>query len=131
MFMNDRLMVSKLFPGCREVKILNDLDSLWTIAFSLGPFSRTMVLKGHTTELIENKRIGWTVSHELVVVSGTVEFREISERETEIIYRIEGRIRGPLPILQDIIIGDRMRALGRTYVQNIKEYLDKKVKRNH
>jgi carbon monoxide dehydrogenase subunit G len=126
-FMNDRMMVSKLFPGCREVKLLNELDSLWTVSFSLGPFSRTMELKGHTTELIKNERIAWTVSHDLVVVSGTVEFRKISEHETEITYRIEGRVTGPVPILQDIIVGDRMRALGRTYIQNIKEHLENKA----
>ncbi len=125
--MNDRMMVSKLFPGCREVKLLNELDSLWTVSFSLGPFSRTMELKGHTTELIKNERIAWTVSHDLVVVSGTVEFRKISEHETEITYRIEGRVTGPVPILQDIIVGDRMRALGRTYIQNIKEHLENKA----
>lgn len=128
-FMNDRMMVSKLFPGCREVKLLNELDSLWTVSFSLGPFSRTMELKGHTTEVVENKRIAWTVSHDLVVVSGTVEFHKISEQETEITYRIEGRVTGPLPILQDIIVGDRMRALGRTYIQNIKDYLGKKAEK--
>jgi len=128
-FMNDRMMVGKLFPGCREVKLLNELDSLWTVSFSLGPFSRTMELKGHTTEVMENKRIAWTVSHDLVVVSGTVEFRKISEQETEITYRIEGRVTGPLPILQEIIVGDRMRALGRTYIQNIKDYLGKKAEK--
>ena len=124
-FMNDRMMVSKLFPGCREVKLLNELDSLWTVSFSLGPFSRTMELKGHTTELIKNERVAWTVSHDLVVVSGTAEFRKISEDETEITYRIEGRVNGPLPIVQDIIVGERLRGLGRTYIQNIKERLEK------
>ncbi len=63
-FMTDRPEVGCLFPGCKGVKILNDLDSIWTIRMSLGPFSRTIEMKAHTTELVEQKRMSWTATHE-------------------------------------------------------------------
>ena len=128
-FMLDRVTIGRLFPGCQDVKLLNDLDSLWTVTFSFGPFSRTVELKGHTTELIPNERIAWIASHDLVVVSGTAAFRKISDAETEITYRIEAQVNGFLPVLQDIIVGERMRALGRTFIQNIKEHLEKETKK--
>ncbi len=49
-FMTDRREVGCLFPGCKGVKIINDLDSVWTIRFSLGPFTRTVEMFAHTTE---------------------------------------------------------------------------------
>lgn len=129
-FMIDRVMVARLFPGCRDVKLLNELDSLWTVAFSFGPFSRTLELKGHTTESVKNERLAWIASHDLVVVSGTAEFRKISGTETEITYRIEGRVNGALPVLQNIIVGERIRALGKTFIQNLKARLENTGKEN-
>jgi carbon monoxide dehydrogenase subunit G len=122
-FMNDRVEVGNLFPGCKEVKILNNLDSLWTVEFSLGPFSRTLDMKGHTTELIENKSIAWTASHDLFVVSGQADFVGISEKETEVTYRLEARATGPVPFLQEIIIGQKMREIARAYIARIQERL--------
>jgi carbon monoxide dehydrogenase subunit G len=122
-FMNNRTEVGYLFPGCKDIKILNELDSLWTVSFSLGPFSRTLVMKGHTTEQIENKRIAWIVTHELFTVSGVTDFRKISRKETEITYRLEARAIGSFTFLQDVIIGEKMRGAARVFIQNIQERL--------
>lgn len=123
-FMNNRTEVGCLFPGCKDINILNELDSLWTVSFSLGPFSRTLVMKGHTTEQIENRRISWTATHELIAVSGMTDFREISKKETEITYRLEARATGSIAFLQDIIIGEKMREAARVFIKNIKERLN-------
>jgi carbon monoxide dehydrogenase subunit G len=122
-FMNNRAVVGRLFPGCKEVKILNELDSLWTVAFSLGPFSRTLQMKGHTTELIENERIAWTATHDLFVVTGETGLRSISSMETEITYYLEARSNGSLTFLQNIIIGEKMRESARIFVEAIKKRL--------
>ena len=56
-FMIDRKEVGCLFPGCKGVEILNDLDSIWNIKMSLGPFTRMVEMHAHTTELIEHEKI--------------------------------------------------------------------------
>jgi carbon monoxide dehydrogenase subunit G len=123
-FMNNRNEVGCLFPGCKDIKLLNDLDSLWTVSFSLGPFSRTFVMKGHTTEQIENRRISWIVTHELFSVSGVTDFREISRKETQITYHLEAQSTGSLTFFQDIIIGEKMREAARIFMNNIQERLN-------
>ena len=63
-FMTDRREVGCLFPGCMSVKIINDLDSVWTVKFSLGPFTRTLEMKTHTTEMREREHLAWVATGE-------------------------------------------------------------------
>jgi uncharacterized membrane protein len=124
--MADRNEVGCLFPGCRGVKILNELESAWTVTFSLGPFSRTIELAARTTELIKNERISWTAAHENLVTSGTVSFYKISDDETEITYRLEGHVIGHFSFLQDIVVSEKLGELARSFVKKIKEHLEGK-----
>ena len=126
-FMSDRREVGCLFPGCKGVKILNDLDSIWTVTFSLGPFSRTIELTARTEELIENERLSWTAAHEHLVTSGTVTFRKISDDETEVTYRLEGHVTGHFAFLQDIVVAEKLGELARGFVKSIKERLELKA----
>src|SRR5574341_1698424 len=80
-FMSDRTEVGCLFPGCKGVKIINDLDSVWTVKFSLGPFSRTLEMKTHTTEMKEFERLSWVASGENVTASGSVALSKLSESD--------------------------------------------------
>ena len=121
---NNRTEVGCLFPGCTDVKILNELDSLWTISFSVGPFSRTIQVKGHTTESVENERIAWTVTHDLFTVSGITILRKISEAETEITYRLQAKATGRFTFLQEIVAGQKMRESAFVFVENIKKRLN-------
>jgi carbon monoxide dehydrogenase subunit G len=123
-FMTDRSEVGYLFPGCKKIEILNDLDSIWTIRMSLGPFSRTIEMKGHTTEMVEQKRMSWIATHEHLVTSGNVEFKKNSEKETEIVYRLEGHVTGHFSFLQDIVIAEKLGEVCRAFVKNIKARLD-------
>ena len=91
-FMIDRKEVGCLFPGCKGVDILNDLDSVWKIRMSLGPFSRTIEMRAHTTEMVEYQRLTWTATHEHLITSGIVSFKKISDDETEITYHLEGHV---------------------------------------
>jgi carbon monoxide dehydrogenase subunit G len=128
-FMNDRMEVGCLFPGCKHVKILNDLDSVWTVKLSLGPFSRVIELDAHTTELAELERISWTATHEHLVTSGTASFLKISDEETEITYRLEGHVIGHFTFLQDIVVAEKLGELTRGFMKNIKERLEMKVEK--
>ncbi len=123
-FMIDRLEVGCLFPGCKGVKILNDLDSIWTIKMSLGPFSRTIEMFAHTTELDEQRRLAWTATHEHLITSGIVTFRKISEEETEITYHLQGHVSGHFSFLQDIVVAEKLGEVTRGFMKAIKERLE-------
>ena len=123
-FMIDRKEVGCLFPGCKGVEIINDLDSIWTIKMSLGPFSRTIEMHAHTNEMIEQKRIAWTATHEHLVTSGITTFRKISEDETEITYHLEGHVTGHFSFLQDIVVAEKLGEVSRGFMKAIKERLE-------
>jgi len=126
-FMTDRLEVGCLFPGCKGVKILNDLDSIWTIRMSLGPFSRMIEMKAHTTEMVEQKRMSWTATHEHLITSGVVTFRKISDDETELTYHLEGHVSGHFSFLQDMVVAEKLGEVCRTFMKNIKARLEDKA----
>jgi carbon monoxide dehydrogenase subunit G len=126
-FMIDRREVGCLFPGCKGVKILNDLDSVWSIRMSLGPFSRIIEMQAHTTEMIENKRLSWTATGEHLITSGIVTFRKISEDETEITYHIEGHVTGHFTFLQDMVVSEKLGEVCRAFMKNIKARLEYSV----
>ncbi len=122
-FMNDRARVAILFPGCTNVEILNELDSLWTVNFAIGPFVRTLDLKGHTTALIKNELIAWTVQHDLFTVTGSTVLRKISEEKTEITYTLKAEMTGYLLFLQEIVAGQKIKETVRMFIENIKKGL--------
>jgi uncharacterized membrane protein len=122
--MIDRKEVGCLFPGCKGVEILNDLDSIWTIKMSLGPFSRMIEMHAHTNEMIEQKRIAWTATHEHLVTSGITTFRKISEDETEITYHLEGHVTGHFSFLQEIVVAEKLGEVTRGFMKAIKERLE-------
>ncbi len=123
-FMTDRREVGCLFPGCKGVKIINDLDSVWTIRFSLGPFTRTVEMFAHTTELKEFERMSWTATHEHLITSGIVTFRKISDDETEITYHLEGHVTGHFSFLQDIVVSEKLGEVTRAFMKAIKQRLE-------
>lgn len=126
-FMIDRREVGCLFPGCVKVKIVNDLDSVWTVRFSLGPFSRTLEMKTHTTEMVDMEKLSWVASGENMNASGSVRLRRLSEEETEISYQIEGHVTGRFSFLQDIVVAEKLGEVTRGFMKNIKERLEYKA----
>jgi carbon monoxide dehydrogenase subunit G len=123
-FMTDRKEVGCLFPGCVRVNIINDLDSVWTVRFSLGPFSRTLEMNTHTTEMKEQEKLSWVATGEHMKASGTVLLRKLNEDETEITYRIEGHVTGRFSMLQDIVVAEKLGEVARGFVKSIRERLE-------
>lgn len=123
-FMSDRTEVGCLFPGCKGVKILNDLDSIWTVRVSFGPFSRTVQMKTHTTELKEFERLSWVAEGDHVTSSGDVRLEKVSDSETRVSYRIEGHVHGPFAALQDIVVAEKLREMAKKFIENIKDQLE-------
>jgi uncharacterized membrane protein len=123
-FMTDRREVGCLFPGCKGVKLLNDIDSIWTIKMSLGPFSRTIEMQAHTTEMVEYERMAWTATHEHLITSGDVTFRKVSDDETEVTYHLEGHVTGNFSFLQDIVVAEKLGEVTRGFMKAIKERLE-------
>ena len=123
-FMVDRKEVGCLFPGCKGVEILNDLDSIWNIRMSLGPFSRQIEMHAHTTELLKHERIAWTATHEHLTTTGVTTFRKVSDEETEITYHLEGHVVGHFTFLQDMVIAEKLGEVTRGFMKAIKERLE-------
>ena len=123
-FLTDRKEVGCMFPGCKGVKLLNDVDSIWTLRMSFGPFSRTIEMKAHTTEMVEHERMAWTATGDNVVTSGFVSVRKLSEDETEVTYRLEGHVAGHFALLQDIVVSEKLWELTRNFMKNIKGRLE-------
>ncbi len=128
-FMTDRREVGCLFPGCVKVNIINDLESVWTVRFSLGPFTRTLEMKTHTTETVDLERLSWVASGENMKAAGTVILRRLNEEETEITYRIEGHVTGRFSMLQDIVVAEKLGEVTRGFMKNIKERLEYKAEK--
>ena len=123
-FMSDRHEVGCLFPGCKGVKILNDLDSIWTVKVTFGPFSRTVQMRTHTTELIEFEKLAWEAEGDHLKTSGAVSLQSVSDDETQVTYRIEGHVTGHLAAIQDIVVAEKLRELAKKFIHNIKEQLE-------
>ncbi len=123
-FMIDRKEVGCLFPGCKGVKLLNDLDSIWTLRVSFGPFTRSIEMKAHTTEMIENEHMSWTAVGEHIKTSGFVWVRRLSDDETEVTYRLEGHVTGHFSMLQDIVVSEKLGEITKAFMKNIKERLE-------
>jgi len=123
-FIADRHEVGCLFPGCKGVKILNDMDSIWTVRLSLGPFSRTVDIFTHNTEFKEGEKIAWDAKAEQFKSTGSIALRRISGDETEITYRLEAHVIGPLSMLQDIVAAEKLGEITRQFVKNLKERLE-------
>jgi len=123
-FMIDRKEVGCLFPGCKGVELLNDLDSIWTIRMSLGPFTRTIEMHAHTTELIEYEKVAWTATHEHLMTTGITTLRKISDEETEITYLLEGHVNGSFSFLQDMVVADKLGEITRSFMKALKERLE-------
>lgn len=123
-FMIDRKEVGCLFPGCKGVTILNDVDSIWNIKMSLGPFTRTIEMHAHTTNMVQYEKIQWTATHEHLMTSGDISFRKVSEGETEIVYHIEGHVTGNFTFLQDMVVAEKLGEVTRGFMKGIKERLE-------
>lgn len=123
-FMSDRNEVGCLFPGCLGVTILNDLDALWKVKASFGPFSRVVEMRTHTTVFKEFEQLSWVGSGDHLHMSGDVIVRTISQDETEVTYRLEAHVTGPFAMLQDIVVAEKLREMKTKFVQNIKNELE-------
>ena len=123
-FMIDRKEVGCLFPGCKGVEILNELDSIWSIKMSLGPFSRLIEMHAHTSELVYHEKIAWTATHEHLTTAGLTTFRKVSDDETEITYHLEGHVTGHFTFLQDMVVAEKLGEVTRGFMKAIKERLE-------
>jgi carbon monoxide dehydrogenase subunit G len=123
-FMSDRREVGCLFPGCLGVTILNDLDSIWKVKATFGPFSKVVNMQTHTTVYKEFEQLSWVGSGDHLHMTGDVLLRKISENETEVTYHLEAHVSGPLAILQDIVVAEKLREIKKKFVKNIKDELE-------
>ena len=123
-FMSDRKEVGCLFPGCMGVTILNDLDSVWKVKATFGPFSKVVDMKTHTTVYKEFEQLSWVGSGDHIHMSGDVILRKISDQETEVTYHLEAHVTGPFAMLQDIVVAEKLREVKKKFIKNIRDELE-------
>lgn len=123
-FMSDRNEVGCLFPGCKGVKIIDELDAIWNVRVTFGPFARNVELKTHTTVYKEFEQLSWIGSGGDIHMSGDVILKKISDDVTEVIYSLEGHVTGPFAMLQDIVVAEKLREVKKKFIKNIKEELE-------
>ena len=123
-FMSDRNEVGCLFPGCKGVKIIDDLDALWKVKVTFGPFSRVVEMKTHTTVFKEFEQLSWIGGGDHIHMSGDVILRKLSDSETEVTYHLEAHVTGPFAMLQDIVVAEKLREMKKKFIKNIKDELE-------
>lgn len=123
-FMSDRNEVGCLFPGCKGVKILDDLDAIWKVRITFGPFSRDVEMKTHTTVYKEFEQLSWIGSADHIHMSGDVILRALSDNVTEVTYHLEAHVTGPFAMLQDIVVAEKLREVKKRFIKNIKDELE-------
>jgi carbon monoxide dehydrogenase subunit G len=123
-FMSDRREVGCLFPGCKGIKVINDLDAVWNVRVTFGPFAKTVELKTHTTFEKEFEQLSWIGSGDHIHMSGDVLMKKVSDDVTEVVYRIEGHVTGPFAALQDIVVAEKLREVTKKFIRNIRDELE-------
>jgi len=123
-FMSDRNEVGCLFPGCKGVKILDELDAIWKVRVTFGPFARIVDLKTHTTVFKEFEQLSWIGSGGDIHMSGDVFVRKVSDDVTEVIYHLEGHVTGHFAMLQDLVVAEKLREVKKKFIKNIRNELE-------
>ncbi|MDA8099472.1 MAG: SRPBCC domain-containing protein [Nitrospiraceae bacterium] len=122
-FMSDRREVGCLFPGCLGVTILDDVDSIWKIRVTFGPFSKTVEMKTHTTVYKEQEQLSWVGQGDHIRMSGDVFVKKIADDITEVTYDMEGHVSGPFSTLQEIVVHEKLKEVKKKFIRNIKNEL--------
>jgi carbon monoxide dehydrogenase subunit G len=122
-FMSDRREGGCLFPGCLGVTIVDDVDSVWKIRVTFGPFSKVIDMQTHTTVYKELEQLSWVGSGDHIRMSGDVFVKKISEGVTEVTYDMEGHVSGPFAALQEIVVHEKLREVKKKFIRNIRSEL--------
>ena len=122
-FMSDRKEVGCLFPGCLGVTILNDLDSIWKVRVTFGPFAKTVEMKTHTTVYKELEQLSWVGTGDHIRMAGDVILRKITDDVTEVTYDMEGHVSGPFSTLQEIVVHEKLKEVKKKFIKNIQSEL--------
>jgi carbon monoxide dehydrogenase subunit G len=122
-FMSDRTEVGCLFPGCLGVTIIDDVDSVWKVRVTFGPFSKMIDMKTHTTVYKDLEQLSWVGVGDHIRMTGDVFVKKISDNVTEVTYDMEGHVSGPFSTLQEIVVHEKLREVKKNFIKNIKSEL--------
>jgi carbon monoxide dehydrogenase subunit G len=122
--LSDMEQVGRCVPGCRAVRVINDLDSEWTVEAQLGPFRRTLQMRAHTTERIPPVRGAFVAEGEDLVTTGSLDLRALDDGQTEVVYRATATARGPVSGLVEKLIASQLPRQGEAFARNVKARLE-------
>lgn len=122
--LSDLEQVGRCVPGCRSVRVLNDLDSEWEVEAQLGPFTRLLRMRAHTTERVPPTRGAFTATGDLLELTGTLDLRPLGPEETEVVYRATARGTGPTAALAERVLAGQLPAQGEAFARNVRSRLE-------
>lgn len=130
-FLMDPEKIGSCIPGCEKVTLLDERNYFASVKASLGPISLKFELHTEILELNppfhlrsvgrgEDKGKRGSFRQETIL-----DFRKISENETEISYKSEVTVVGKLATFGFAIMRAKVKELGQAFANSVKEKLEK------
>ena len=122
-FLSDMVLVGSCLPGCEKVQVLDGADSEWTIKVKLGPISKTILARAHTTEFQPPNRAAFVAESPELHLEGSLDLRPISSEQTEVTYRSTVKGKGSLEKLLGQILAGRLDGDAEAFAVNVRTRL--------
>ena len=123
-FLRDMKQVGSCVPGCEGVCIVNEKDTDWRVMVSFGPFTKTIIMRAHTTLENPPNKGEWTATGDDLYTKGSVELKKISEHKTEVTYWSSVSANGILAKLAEPIIKLKISADAAEFAERVKKKVE-------
>jgi hypothetical protein len=123
-FLNDLPAVGSCLPGCEQVRVLSEVESEWTVKLKVGPISKTIHARAHTTERRPPYRAAFVAEAEEVRLEGALELRPLDVGKTEVTYRSQVTGKGSLQKLIEQIMKGRLADDAEAFAQKVRAHLE-------
>ena len=132
-FLLDPKTVGSCIPGCEQVEAIDDKNFLATVKVKVGPFSMRFKFKTTITESnppLHVKTVGQGDESDRkghFKQETNIDFKSISENETEISYKSEVAVGGRLATFGERIMRAKAKDLGKEFANAVKNRLEQPV----
>ncbi len=123
-FLSDMVKVGSCLPGCEKVNVLSDTESEWTVKVKVGPVSKTILAKAHTTESTPPSRAAFVADAPELHMEGTLDLRSVSSDQTEVVYKSTAKAKGPLEKLLEQVVASRLNGDAEAFANNVRVKLE-------
>ncbi|MHB8620939.1 MAG: CoxG family protein [Chloroflexota bacterium] len=93
-FLTSMEQVGACVPGCEEVRVLGDRESVWKVRAELGPLSRLLEMRATTVTLEPPTHGTFLARGRDLETRGDIRLRALSDGETEVTYAVRAEALG-------------------------------------